>query len=183
MKILLGSNSSIKREAIQRAFKNKILELTCYPSSSEIPEQPIGREETKLGSFNRARNALLHQRSSSSSSQFNFSIGIENGMWEIFNTENNSNIEVDGACICILPGNWEGTFEEAITLEDGELSHPIFLWSDIIPIPPINERPFEVGPNGEWSILKDPHIILTNGERSRSKFLEDALIPFIIKLT
>lgn len=33
----------------------------------------------------------------------------------------------------------------------------------------------EKGPQGEWSKLKDPHIVVTKGKRSRIDFLADAL--------
>jgi hypothetical protein len=47
------------------------------------------------------------------------------------------------------------------------------VWSDVLEIPP--NPPFEKGPEGEWSILKDPHVVLTGGKKPRAKFLTDAI--------
>lgn len=70
---------------------------------------------------------------------------------------------MDAAAIVIIRKNSskqeEGSFSESV------------VWSDTLEIPSECEK----GPNGEWSILKDPHIVFTNGKRSRVEFLRDAL--------
>ena len=49
-------------------------------------------------------------------------------------------------------------------------------FSDALDIPPKDKRPFEGGRNGEWSVLKDPHAVLTQGKKSREEFLVEALL-------
>jgi hypothetical protein len=34
------------------------------------------------------------------------------------------------------------------------------------------------GPNGEWSSVKDPHSIITEGKRSRADFIRDAILAW-----
>jgi hypothetical protein len=89
---------------------------------------------------------------------------------------------VDVACVCVVPSGWSGCFESCS--EDNSTStSPIFLWSEELRIPPASERPFEEGPNGEWSALKDPHIVLTDGVKSRSQFLQEVikrLVPLLV---
>ena len=46
-------------------------------------------------------------------------------------------------------------------------------WSEVLPIP--MKRPFAGGRNGEWSVLKDPHDVLTNGAKPRRAYLEATL--------
>jgi hypothetical protein len=165
MRVLLGSASQIKRSAVSSAFGDLLDELTCYPSLSGVPEQPIGQEQTREGAFNRAMDAREH-----CGNDFDYVIGVENGIW----IWESSGQWVDGACICILPRAWEGDLAAALSS-----SHDIFHWSDVLIVPPVSERPFEEGPNGEWSILKDPHAVLTGGWRPRSEFLRSALVPFV----
>lgn len=165
MRLLLGSRSSIKRTAVLEAFGDLVHpeDLVCYASSSGVPEQPIGQEQTREGAFNRARDARRH-----CGADYDYVIGIENGIWE------DGEGWVDGACLCLLPRSWNGTNSH------DNLSHsPIFLWSDLLAVPPVHERPFGEGPNGEWSVLKDPHAILTEGRRPRAEFLKSALVPFV----
>jgi hypothetical protein len=178
MRLLLGSSSLIKRSAVLEAFGDLVLseDLLCYSSTSGVPEQPIGQEQTREGAFNRAIDARKN-----CGADFDYVIGIENGIWET------SEGWVDGASICLLPRSWEGeNFQDTISLTTSDSNHnnndlkiPIFLWSDLLFVPPISERPFEEGPNGEWSVLKDPHAILTDGKRPRAEFLKSALIPFV----
>jgi len=82
--------------------------------------------------------------------------GIENGMWEDCNGK-----WVDGACIYVIV--------------KGEVD-PHIIWSDTIEIPLLG-TPFyqKKGPNGEWSELKDPHSVITQGKRSRRMFLSDSI--------
>jgi inosine/xanthosine triphosphatase len=76
-------------------------------------------------------------------------IGIENGMFEVDDDQ-----WVDVAMLVML-----SPATEAVSLTDS------------LPIP----ADFEKGPNGEWSVHKDPHSIVTGGKRSRKDFLCDAL--------
>lgn len=176
MRVLLGSNSKIKKSAVISAFGETLEELVCYPSTSGVPEQPIGLDQTREGAFNRAVDAQRNM-----GKDYDYTIGIENGIWET--TES----WVDGACICVLPRGWEGDLSTALANTDqsdegSSRSQPVFLWSDVIIVPPVEQRPFPVGPNGEWSALKDPHAVLTNGTRPRMEFLRAALVPFVEKI-
>jgi hypothetical protein len=176
MRLLLGSCSRIKKTAVSQAFANLLQpeNLVCYASSSGVPEQPIGREQTREGAFNRAIDARRNH-----GADFDYVIGIENGIWEV------NGGWVDGACICIIPSVWEG--EDFVSSSHDswnaiDIKIPIFLWSDLLVVPPVSERPFAEGPNGEWSEVKDPHAILTGGKRPRADFLKSALIPFVERL-
>lgn len=181
VRVLLGSNSKIKESAVSSAFGETLKELTCYSARSGVPEQPIGQDQTREGAFNRAIDAQRNV-----GKDYDLTIGIENGIWQITDDS-----WVDGACICILPRGWEGDLSSAlaaVTDEDDCINtqqriHPVFLWSDVIVVPPVEQRPFPVGPNGEWSALKDPHAVLTNGARPRGEFLRCALLPFVEKIS
>mmetsp|Transcript_30432 Transcript_30432/g.33998 ORF Transcript_30432/g.33998 Transcript_30432/m.33998 type:complete len:265 (-) Transcript_30432:49-843(-) len=151
--IVLGSASYIKKEAVTRAWPFASVQALHIPSG--VRPQPIGKNETKKGAMNRAYGAKRKKR------QANYWIGIENGMWET-----KKDHWVDGACIVIIIA--------------GKKSN-VVLWSDTLVIPPV--RPFEKGPNGEWSILKDPHSVLTNGARPRVDFLADTLCKWVSSLT
>ncbi len=80
--------------------------------------------------------------------------GIENGIYPT-NAEE-SEQWVDAACIVIITKH----------------QHHV-LWSDELVLPPVEER--TPGPDGTWSVLKDPHIVATHGRRSRAQFLSDAM--------
>lgn len=87
--------------------------------------------------------------------------GIENGIYttnEPIPEAGGEELQwVDAACIVII--NKEGDIQ--------------VLWSDELLLPPVEER--SPGPDGTWSVLKDPHIVATQGRRSRAQFLSDAI--------
>jgi hypothetical protein len=172
--ILLGSKSKIKQESVVKAFGSELSSLQTIDSVSGVPLQPVGKEETQLGAYNRAIYAI--KNTNECNKKFDFAIGIENGMW--IDDASSDEIWVDGACLCAIPREWQGTYD-SIELSCTSSSQPIFMWSDTVVIPPIESRPFSAGLNGEWSVLKDPHIILTNGVKSRAQFLEEALLKMI----
>lgn len=153
--MVLGSNSQIKIDAVQRAFPElKVKE--CPSFQSTVRAQPIGREETEKGAEFRARQAL---RFFPSSPPHVLWVGIENGMWS-----ESDNEVVDGACLVLL-------------VPSSSLS-PVkhVCWSDVLRIPgPQDQNFFPPGPEGRWSLSNDPHFILTQGQRSRADFLTDAL--------
>ena len=63
-----------------------------------------------------------------------------------------------------------------VVVVDSTSNEEIVLWSETIEIPDKKDRPFDEGPEGEWSVLKDPHSIITKGIKSRKDFLVDALL-------
>jgi hypothetical protein len=88
-------------------------------------------------------------------------LGIENGMFK-----DDAGKWVDAACIVIYyKPQGEDKYQHAV------------IWSDTLDIPSDCEK----GPNGEWSILKDPHVVFTNGKRPRAKFISDAITEWITK--
>eukprot|EP01089_Gocevia_fonbrunei_P009509 TRINITY_DN21829_c0_g1_i1.p1 TRINITY_DN21829_c0_g1~~TRINITY_DN21829_c0_g1_i1.p1 ORF type:complete len:167 (+),score=36.33 TRINITY_DN21829_c0_g1_i1:49-549(+) len=145
---VVGSSSLIKRNAVSDAFSG--YEVKTVPEfESAVPPQPVGKQETEKGARYRAFVAKKIIPTA------NIWIGIENGMWQ----DDKDNTWVDGACIVILVCGKDGNHSEAV------------IWSDVIEIP----ENYPKGPNGEWSIDKDPHRIITNGKRPRAQFLSDAL--------
>lgn len=149
----LGTGSELKIAAVREVFPG----VTVVPvgdAPSGVRPQPIGKEETATGARNRAAAARAAVPDAQAW------IGIENGMWpgEDQTTASSGSSRVDAACI-------------AVFFADGTECH---IWSDELLIPD-GELPFPPGPNGEWSILKDPHSVLTNGARPRQKFIADAL--------
>jgi hypothetical protein len=167
--ILLGSTSSIKKEGVEKGFGCLLSNIDAVDAMSGVPSQPIGKYQTQRGAFNRAMNAIP----SKTLITYSYSIGIENGIWSNDDSYTN-NSWVDAACICAIPYGWSGTFNDA----RDTLSPVVFVWSDILLLP----DSFESGPDGEWSALKDPHIIVTNGSMSRSQFLENTIRHKLIAL-
>jgi non-canonical (house-cleaning) NTP pyrophosphatase len=56
--ILLGSTSNIKKEAVENGFGFNMSSLMTIDSRSGVPSQPVGKEQTKLGAYNRAIDAI-----------------------------------------------------------------------------------------------------------------------------
>lgn len=149
--IALGSASELKVKAIKQAFP-EAKDVIGLQFPSGVRAQPIGKEETEKGAKYRAEEAKRLRP------EADCWIGIENGMWKKKGEEEKADDVADwedGASIIILTSDGK---EEAI-------------WSDTIDIPKV----FPKGPNGEWSVHKDPHDIITKGQRSRVAFLSDAL--------
>jgi len=67
---------------------------------------------------------------------------------------------VDAACIVVLEREEDGVREGIV-------------WSDRVEIPGDMKK----GSNGEWSVLKDPHVVITG--KPRTKFLSEALMKFL----
>jgi hypothetical protein len=173
--VVVGTESSIKINAVERYFKDSTVS-GCANVESGVRPQPVGAEETATGAKNRAMAAL------SLDPEASVGIGIENGMmWEydgkpvetpnepsIFNAPTGGSQLVDKACIAIIrvktDANYVATFDTR------------FYWSDSLTIPPVQDRPFSEGPNGEWSELKDPHVILTGGKKNREEFIYQTLV-------
>jgi non-canonical (house-cleaning) NTP pyrophosphatase len=152
--VALGSGSEIKIAAVAEAFGPSWEVLTVSHAESGVRPQPVGKEETLLGATTRSAAARAAHP------EADLAIGIENGMWE--RQDDATCPWEDGACVVIT--------------SRGGVSFAV--WSDTLPIP--RQHPYQRGPNGEWSKLKDPHSVLTNGARPRQAFLRDALVAFLI---
>jgi len=151
MELVVGTTSAIKISALSQSFPEYKVSGVDVPSA--VPPQPVGRLETALGARFRAMRARAGRSDAA------MWAGIENGMYTVSGEEGCK--WVDAACIVLLRG--------ADNLEIAEF------WSDTLDIPP----DFPKGPNGEWSLLKDPHNEITKGARPRSKFIQDALDAFV----
>jgi hypothetical protein len=182
--VAIGTGSAIKINAAKRFFENCTV-LACPTVESGVRPQPVGAEETATGAKNRAKAALAAHP------QADVGVGIENGvMWErdiilesgkkikipletpsdpsIFNSAvNGEEILVDKACIAIIKR--KKSPEKGNDECNSEMTK--FFWSESLIIPPEAERPFNEGPNGEWSELKDPHAVITHGKKDRETFL------------
>eukprot|EP01135_Chromosphaera_perkinsii_P010941 Nk52_evm2s2290 gene=Nk52_evmTU2s2290 len=159
--IALGSKSEIKQRAVSRVFPE--CSITSFDCSSGVSSQPVGQQETQAGALNRAKAAAEEMGKQKETGALHvLGMGIENGMWEgeIQKEGETSPRMVDGACIAV----WDHS-RKSSSME----------WSEVLEIPPPDQRPFPPGRDGEWSALKDPHSVLTNGEKSREQFLVGAL--------
>lgn len=169
-KIGLGTGSEIKINAVTRVFGPtttfgaEISPVIDAPSG--VPPQPISKQQTRQGAVNRARAA---QKSKPDCDAF---IGIENGMWikneNVDENDDEQQVWEDAAYVVMIIPAVVGQVSETEDLVLDALS-------DAIDIPPRDKRPFKTGPNGEWSVLKDPHSVLTNGKKPREEFLVEAL--------
>ena len=61
MKIAIGTTNKAKTEAVEvivrKYFEDPL--FTHVKAASEVSDQPISNEETRLGAMNRAKNALI----------------------------------------------------------------------------------------------------------------------------
>jgi hypothetical protein len=152
MRIAIGSESAVKREAVERAFPGaEVLVVSGFVSA--VPAQPVGAEETERGAQHRAHAARERHPDA------DLCIGIESGMIR------EAGAWVDRACIVAISGGGGGGkttvgWSEALAIPDQA--------SIVIAEPPLAEQPV-------WSQLKDPHVVVTGGKRSRADFIADAL--------
>ena len=170
--IVLGSQSQIKLEACRIAFPTH--KVVSIDASSNVPEQPVGKDQTKLGATNRAIAASKAALSGSIVDNSILSIGIENGMWCPFNPYDQS----QNSTTSLKHGTWvDGACCVAVHIDPKTgIKTTRVAWSDTINIP-IGATP---GENGEWSILKDPHLTITN--ISRKTYLSNALTELAQKI-
>lgn len=159
-RIGLGSASQLKIAAVKQVFPHA--EILCVDAPSGVPPQPIGKEQTQQGATNRAMTVLEQLP------DCDLWIGIESGMWKKEGAGGGG--EEDAAFIVMLVADK--------TTPWGYMPHVIL--TEAIDIPPVAQRPFSVGPNGEWSVLKDPHQVLTG--KPRQEYIEDALRTFLVQL-
>mmetsp|Transcript_41696 Transcript_41696/g.61236 ORF Transcript_41696/g.61236 Transcript_41696/m.61236 type:complete len:297 (-) Transcript_41696:545-1435(-) len=156
--VVVGTRSKIKVGAVTEALSSSCpggrIDVRGVDSSSGVPSQPRGRDETRRGAANRALGA---RRAAPAADLW---IGIQNGVYE-----NASGVIVDASClVCYRADDYK--------LGKGEEGSVCF-WSDELEVP--TDGSMRPGPNGEWSYLKDPHAVLTGGARPRHKFISDAI--------
>ena len=162
--VWLGSSSVIKRQAVQRAFGERLCELRSFSAESGVPSQPIGRAQTRQGALNRALHAITLAKESgekwdnAEDAVTVFAVGVENGIWrreqseeedrELWETDEAQDREgwVDVACVCAVPLSF--------TCGDCEGGSAVFLFSEELDVPRKSERSFAGGDDGEWSELK-----------------------------
>jgi hypothetical protein len=80
--IYVASTSKVKLQAVKDAFQNRFESVAvegCENILSEIPEQPIGLEQTKVGCANRLKN-LRNQLYERGIVDFQYAVAIENGI-------------------------------------------------------------------------------------------------------
>lgn len=187
-KIALGTGSAIKIQALEEAFPNAEI-LAVVDALSGVPAQPIGVAQTRQGALNRARAAKIARPDAEAF------VGIENGMWEragkpgtwedaavivmlikkrsaISSTVSSSTTATSSSSSTTTNANNNNNNNAA---DEGDDTHYLEVISDAIEIPKKEELPFSQGRNGEWSELKDPHAVLTKGERTRKDFIVHAL--------
>ena len=161
----IGTGSQIKIDALREAFGGAIEVRPKTDAQSGVSAQPVGKEETSQGAFNRAEEARAAFPDADAW------VGIENGVWDVdppvTNAKGQSCPQEDAACVAVL-----------LPAASGDRSEPprrFAVWSDVLPVPEQQHLPFGRGRDGEWSELKDPHAVLTDGQRPRKAFLVDAL--------
>lgn len=171
---LVSVASTLKVKALRRAAKEVFgehVEIVGYKVSSGIAEQPFGNEETIRGASNRLANCRI--ASAEKKQSHDFYVGIENGIVKV-ECEEEDDIFMDVGWIVIESSDGR----KARTHSAGvELDRDIVLSA--------RRRGFQTTTVGslyaevfDRSQLnsKDPHAYLTGGMRSRSEFLENALV-------
>lgn len=172
--VACGSTSAIKTAALRSQLPPsvQVIEVNAF---SMVPPQPIGKSQTERGALNRAMGARERYPEADAW------VGIENGMWSLSDYDQVST-DPGEAVPCLLPGNTDpvpcincdGACVVLLVNSKHGLRHgDLVTWTETLPIP--ISRPFSEGRLGEWSELKDPHAVLTNGAKPRQKFLEDAI--------
>ncbi len=83
-KVVVGSKNPVKlkttKEAFELVFPNEQFDFVSFTSESDVPDQPFGTEETKLGAYNRAMYCKNNYESG------DFFVGHEGGI-EIIDNE------------------------------------------------------------------------------------------------
>lgn len=92
-RVIISSLNPAKINAVKSAFEavfpEQQFEFTGVAVSSEVPDQPIGDEETHLGAINRIKNAKMHTPGA------DYYVGLEAGIadnrtfaWMVIETKN-----------------------------------------------------------------------------------------------
>lgn len=171
--LFVGSKSLIKVNAVHQALRNTIgwCPVLTYECDSGVSEQPSSLEEAVRGAKNRAaqieesyRGQLYHWNRWYDHCQV--FVGIENGAWKNANGE-----LVDVGVVHVR------------VRETGNEMRSATFCTDELKIPSSDEELQKLGieraENGCWSNLKDPHLVITQGERSRADFIAEAMQKWI----
>jgi non-canonical (house-cleaning) NTP pyrophosphatase len=175
--VVLGSGSAIKIEATEAALTHLLAAgiihfAAVVDAVSGVRPQPVGQAETLQGARNRAHSAAAARHDTNPAMAVSYAIGIENGMWE--EQAGDPTTLVDAAfvvCLVLDPvlDARKGSEDKCGGSTTYSVVEEFVEMSDVLPIPAI--RPFPRGRYGEWSAIKDPHEVLTNGLRPRKLFL------------
>ena len=99
MKIVVGSKNPVKVNATKNAFEKMRpevdFEFVWIDVPSEVPDQPVGHHQTKLGAFNRANNAKQIQF------DWDYFVGLEGWIVEDEHWMNTF------AWMCVMDKNWK----------------------------------------------------------------------------
>jgi len=171
-KIVIGSESKIKINAVRKAIKavfenHKAFGIKGINVPSMVCQQPIGWEETYLGARNRAQQAIKLDPKAT------LSIGIENGIFLIPNQ---------------MPGAEEFWIDQAFVVMFVKKSSKYFLASSAgLRVPTLlAKKVLQIGQNkttiGRMIHLTipeappdDPHSYLTKGKLAREDILAQTL--------
>lgn len=163
-KVIVASQNPVKiqsaRNAFEKVFPEETFEFIGVNVSSEVPDQPMGEEETLLGANNRAQNAKVHEA--------DFWVGIEGGVadrwgeleafaWMVILTKENKSIGRTGSFF--LPHKVSELVHQGIEL--GEADDMVFGQSDS------KKKQGSVG-------------LLTHGVLDRTGYYEQALVLALI---
>lgn len=164
--VAVGSTSDIKLEAVREAFSTWLpseARIIAVNASSGVSPQPLGRPMTVEGATNRC------MRAAEACPEADAAIGIENGMWP-----------AEDVGVPTTTATGEVVFEDAaaIVLWERQSRATAVLWTAALRLPPVAERPFAPGPHGEYSVLKDPHVVLSG--KPRKEFLVDAMRKWLV---
>lgn len=168
MNILMAGKSAVKAKGIKLAFSKlfpeEVVTVTESTAPSLVNEQPIGYEEGRQG----ARNRLNAADNYAEEHNINYAYIVA---VESYLTLGSSNL-LNKDCAVILVCDVCGNITE-ITTESLEFTIPEGLSLDYNP-----------QTNTLGKVLsevlgfddKDPHLYFTNGEKSRSEFIAEAII-------
>ncbi len=188
--VVVGSTNLVKVDAVKAAFTNQLgledLTLIAVKVISGVSDQPIGLEETRLGAFNRMKNAFQV-----SGAKIHYTVGVENGMVKgeelstFFNKEFSKKHWYDIAVVVVIIFNHScqysyASYAKPIQIPNTEIDgmlppdHPDGLdanlakYSEVI-MPLINGG-------------KDIYDVFSEGKRSRGKTIEQAASNALSKL-
>lgn len=190
--VLVASTSKQKLNAVRRAFEraNINAEIIGKKAPSEINEQPIGYEETKLGALNRAKNAVVRlQREDNRKPDIVF--GIESGLLhedelgdeQVYGVIRNGDLIDVGIILMADMQNVPDVDNIKDYIVEERTEGVVFPGEYISVAQQIGFDTTTVG-----SIIKrnhpevddtDPQIFLTNGEASRADLLEKAVFQLL----
>ena len=125
--LAVGSRNPVKKEAAETGLLNALrrfpplagwqIELQCsaYDVVSEVSEQPVGDNETRLGACNRAKHAYVAFKAEHGRAA-NYSIGLEGGVYD------DGNEMLCGAWMAVFDGTTWGCSKSAVFVLPNKIS-------------------------------------------------------------